>query len=127
MSDFIKFKRALIETLERAKKDKVVGPIRLNFSVKGNAETQELEMKEVAEHICTVHSFIVKSFIVYYDEGWSKIVLNVYDMETIEEYIDKTEKILEAAKNYIDESPCDYDITKKQNAAWRKYQKLLKK
>ena len=87
-----KFKRALIEMLERSKKDKVVGPIRLNFSVKGNAEPQELELKEVVEHICTVHSFIVKDFNIYYDEKWSKIIIHVYDRTTIVEYIEKLEK-----------------------------------
>lgn len=40
--------------------------------------------------------------------------------------VTRMDAVLTSAKAYIDESPCDYDITVQQTTAWFAYQEALK-
>ena len=46
-------------------------------------------------------------------------------IEKLVKEIERRDAVFEAAKNYINLSPCDPDITKEQWAAWQKYEALL--
>ena len=48
------------------------------------------------------------------------------ETESLQKRVEELDALFNAAKNYIDNSPCDPDIYPEQLEAWRKYQQLLK-
>jgi nitrate/nitrite-specific signal transduction histidine kinase len=66
--------------------------------------------------------------IVIYEEAFEDIANHIeHQTKSLKEENKELRELFNAAKKYIDESPCDPDIYPEQLKAWEEYQKLLSK
>ena len=91
MSNYFNLKKGLIGQLTIANCDKVVGPIKLRFSMNGNREPEEAAIKEIVKEVCEQKGFILKDLGVYNDDGFSRLIIELFDKKTILQYIEYLE------------------------------------
>jgi hypothetical protein len=86
MSNYFQLKRGLKAHFDLAKADKVVGPIEFRFSMSGNREPEQQDITVIAKEMCIEEGFEFKDLNIYNDEGWSRMIVEILDNRTIDEY-----------------------------------------
>lgn len=108
----------------RIEKEKHISEIATDIITLFESQQKEIEqLKEYNEKMVNEALKLEKTATTLGSE-WKKV--SVENLELKEKLL-KAEERFNAAKNYIDESPCDPDITIKQLEMWNKYQELLTK
>ena len=91
-------KQLLADILSATKAEYHTGPVPIKISKKGNWEPEQKEIQEAFEKIAFDEGFIMRNFNVMHDDdddqgGFTRITANCLDVDTIQDYIVKLEKI----------------------------------